>query len=109
MSITSSPTTTSVSSSFSVSIFPDVLKEAFRRAQMSGRVYPNVSDYPCSVLLQDIHEVYEPYIKELVEEKERPIHCSAYYLGIGTQGTHTVTEGTYNGDDMAAVLHFAEL
>lgn len=92
------------------SISTKVLNEAFRRAQLSGRVYPDVSDYPCGIRTREIYDVYQPFIEEFISQKESSILCINCPFEDCTKKRETKEEiETYGGDDIATVLQLADI
>lgn len=92
------------------SISTEVLNEAFRRAQLSGRVYPDVSDYPCGIRTCEIYDVYQPFLEELINKKKSSILCTDCPLEDCTEKREsTVETETYGGDDIATVLQLADI
>lgn len=89
--------------------FPEVLKEAFRRAQLAGRVYPYESDYPAVVPMQEMVGMYLPFIAEEIDRKSHSTECSTYPLGIYTGSLEFGVPRTYHGDDMSNDLFLAEI
>lgn len=91
---------------------PLIVRESFRRAHISGEVYPNSNAYyPTLVTNQQVSEVYHPFIHEVIRRKQgqvsfSPIYNTSCFSPVIEAEVHNNTKSnplpTYTGDEVAA-------
>lgn len=91
----------------------DTLKEAFRRAMMSGRVFPTVAEFPSSVSRGVVESVYFAYLRSMQEEREGLLEPSSVRYAIPQPSTEedgmAAVVPTWAGDGVAAMLVMEDL
>ncbi|KPA83337.1 hypothetical protein ABB37_02992 [Leptomonas pyrrhocoris] len=96
--------------------FDAVMTEAFRRAQMRGRVFPQTCDFPPSVSTDELERTYLPPLHALCgapvssqQKADNPVfHCGPMELTAFPRDTDDASFLTNGGDAWAAVLLLEE-
>jgi hypothetical protein len=81
----------------------EAMREAFRRAQMRGRVFPQVCDFPPSVSADAVEQLYLPSVRACNSSSSSYPATTPPNMGISPvrRGPLEMTEFSREGDDAA--------
>lgn len=86
-----------------------LLCEAFRRAYLSGRLNPKLSDYPPCLSEEEVGEVYTPHVLQLQEAKKQVV-CVSTQLAVSQKVSGRKRKRcNYAGDDVVLALLLTHL